>query len=141
MSTGGFAYEPKPQPPMQWDVQLGGGSGSGSGSGGRTTSRGDAFDAGVRAGLERAQRHSLLEHAHAPFGIDDAEEVITQPLDAAVRVLARAKAPPRFVELFAEMVTVASVSRAAFHDQELDEQAIDSYAHRSFSFFNSWRHA
>jgi hypothetical protein len=100
---------------------------------------GDAFLSGVEAGIARAERYDLR--------IDRPEELTPERenwerLGEFTRgLLERAEASDRFIELFAEMLSVASIARYAYSDPVLTESDIESYLEHSYLIFNSFRHA
>jgi hypothetical protein len=84
------------------------------------------------AGIERAEQYDL------PVS----DEVLGRPLDLARALLARrgTEMSARFVELFAEMTTVATIARAFYQDTPLQGRDLERYLDHSFEFFNSFRH-
>ena len=97
------------------------------------------FDSGVEAGAARAEREGLNVEPYADFGFEAPEW--DSPLRYASTRLEVEEASSRFTELFAEMLTVAVLARHTYDDPPLAEPEVDSYLTRSFSFFNSFRHA
>jgi hypothetical protein len=104
-----------------------------------------AFSAGVQAGVARASRYGLEARpdllarlAADPVRLpDDVPEALAE----AKRLMSQSDVSDRFTELFAEMVTVAVVSRHAYADAPLQASEIETYLDHSFSIFNSFRHA
>jgi hypothetical protein len=91
-----------------------------------------SFDEGVSAGLRRAERYDLA----APR--DALEEWLALGRD----VLENRREPTsaRSVELYAELVTVASVSRRVYGDEPLTRAQLEIYLEQSLKFWNSWGH-
>jgi hypothetical protein len=105
------------------------------------------------AGLDRAARHDLLrddierieryrDHGRDYVSFpDELWEVLGTPLALTRDLLERDEASGRFIELFAEMLTVAVIARRAYGDVDLTEDKIREYLSVSFEIFNSFRHA
>lgn len=112
----------------------------------------DLFQAGMLAGLDRAQRHHLLpddirrieryrDHSRDYVSFpDELWHVLERPLALARGLLERDEASGRFTELFAEMLTVALIARHAYEHPALTESDIEGYLTQSESIFNSFRH-
>jgi hypothetical protein len=110
----------------------------------------DPFSQGVQAGLNRAAQHDLVDSTLdwvvsrvEPDYVERSpvREVLEQPLEVTRGLLEREEISGRFIELFAEMVTVAVIARRAYRDLALTESDIESYLQQSYSIFNSFRHA
>jgi hypothetical protein len=104
---------------------------------------GDAADAGVDAGIARAERYGLrieVPAERADAGENYPEE-LDVPLEFTRRIYESNEASARFCELFAEMIAVATVARHVYNDPALTETEMETYLHQSYSIFNSFRHA
>ncbi len=104
---------------------------------------GDPVDAGVNAAVERTWRYGLRIETPggAPYqeGAHPAE--LNRPIELTRELLNQEEASPRFCEMFAEMVAVASIARHHYGDPPLSELDLADYLQHSFSIFNSFRHA
>jgi hypothetical protein len=114
------------------------------------TTFGDEFQAGVQAGVARAFRGHLFSFEEAVT----ASEVFIWPetppwsaegtrnsLRSTVELLANREVNGRFVQLFTELVTVATLSRDAFNESPLEPWEIEQFLEHAEGFFNSFRHA
>jgi len=107
----------------------------------------EPFLKGVRAGLERTERHGLnlpddvRQNLLLPQYQSDLPTNLREPIAETTSLLQAQEASERFQELFGEMLTVAIVSRDVYNDPPLTLPEIEMYLHQSFSWFNSFRHA
>jgi hypothetical protein len=103
------------------------------------------FLVGVRAGLARVDRHGLDAPREARDQLmadpPDRQADAPEALVAAQRLMRREDVSGRFVELFAEMVTVAVSARHTYGDEALTASDVEAYLSHSYSIFNSFRHA
>jgi hypothetical protein len=91
-----------------------------------------SFGVGVSAGLERAKRYDLAV----------SRDALEESLGLGREVLESRPEPisPRSAELYAELVTIASVSRLAYEHEPLTREQLASYLEHSLDFWNSWGH-
>src|SRR5437899_7845395 len=106
---------------------------------------GDAAEAGVDAGIKRAERYGLRIEGQDETAYVEGEArypaELQLPLTFTRGLVGREEASARFSELFAEMVTVASIARHHYNDAALTEAELHDYLQHSYSIFNSFRHA
>jgi hypothetical protein len=89
-----------------------------------------SFDEGVSAGLGRAGRYDLA----VP------REAVEESLALRREVLESRSEPmsTRSTELYAELVTIASVARSFYRHEPLTREQLESYLEHSLEFWNSW---
>jgi hypothetical protein len=90
------------------------------------------FDEGVRAGLGRAERYDLA------VSRDALEESLARSREVLESRPERISV--RSTELYAELVTIASVSRRVYQHEPLTHEQLKSYLEHSLEFWNSWGH-
>jgi hypothetical protein len=91
-----------------------------------------SFNEGVNAGLGRAER----------YGLDVSRDALEEPL-ALCRAVLESRLETisaRSAELYAELVTIASVSRRVYEHETLTRAEIENYLEHSLEFWNSWSH-
>jgi hypothetical protein len=91
-----------------------------------------SFDEGVSAGLGRAERYDLAV----------SRDALEESLALSREVLESWPEPisVRSTELYAELVTIASVSRRVYEHEPLTRKQLESYLEHSLEFWNSWGH-
>jgi hypothetical protein len=103
------------------------------------------FRIGLEAGLDRAERHGLDVPPEAKeqrlAGARLGEADLPDALVTAYQLTHREDVSGRFVELFAEIVTVAVLARHTYGDEPLTASEVETYLNHSYSIFNSFRHA
>jgi len=91
-----------------------------------------SFDEGVSAGLGRAERYDLAVSRDA---LEESLALSREVLESRPgHISARA------TELFAELVTIASVSRQVYGHEPLTRGQLKRYLEHSLEFWNSWAH-
>jgi hypothetical protein len=87
---------------------------------------------GISNGFARASVfYSVSPQQQGP----DIESALTQVLNTWPD-----EANDRFVQLFAELVTIAATARSEYQEPQLSENDLRAFLAVSFSFFNSFTH-
>jgi len=89
-----------------------------------------SFDEGVSAGLRRAERYDLAVPGAA---LEDSLAMSRDVLESRPEPTSA-----RATELFAELVTIASVSRQFYQHEPLTRKQLERYLEHSLEFWNSW---
>lgn len=97
----------------------------------------DAVREGVQYGIQRIRNEN--ERGSKLYQFDIIPNALEQSIATALEEWPESLSP-RFVRLFAEVVTVATLSRSHYKHPPLQKEDLIGYLGHSTSFFNSFRH-
>jgi hypothetical protein len=93
------------------------------------------IESGYKAAVKRATAAELFDGEPDPHAESDARHALFDLQDTL-----RGDEPDRYVELWAEVVTVAALARIRYSEYPLEHQEVKSFNERLRPFLNSWVH-